>query len=553
MSERTASRKLIIKGFLLVIAVLITVTSVGLYRIHHFSDTVSKVVDERSVMVTHARHMREAALERAVIVQSLIIANDLFEVEDLLVQLPRASSEYVLAREKLYALELTEEDRVLLDEQHRLSREVGSAQNTIVRLLRDDRQDEAVDRLFNVVLPGSHRAMAMMDEFINRKREANLEAMTRLTHIIEQTNAMYLALGLVGVLFSIGVAIGIHRRVEGEIQRREVIENELRQSELRERTILENIADGLITVDALGSILSTNRTTEQIFGYAEGELQGESLRRLVPHLFEVAGDGDLRVWLEQWYRQVEGVGHESTGRRRDGVRFPLELDVSCIELDSEPVYVVLARDISEKKAAEERLQRFNQELEARVEERTRELAEANEQLGHLATHDPLTGLPNRTLFSEQLGNRLRQAVRHHRRLALLFLDLDGFKAVNDEYGHAVGDKLLQELAVRMRDSIRDEDVLARVGGDEFTVIVGELKQAENATRIAEKLVTTVNEPFHIDGCECRIGTSIGISLYPEHAADPDQLLSMADDAMYAAKAAGKNAYLFALSSSESDI
>ena len=552
MSERTASRRVIINVFLLVIAVMIAITSMGLYRVHDMATTVSEVVDERAVMVTHAREMYEAALERAVIVQSLIIANDRFEVEELLVELPDASSRYVRAREKLYAMDLDEEERAFLDRQHRISREVGSAQNTIVRLLREERRDEAVDKLFNKVLPDSRRAVGMMDAFVNRKRDANLEEMEVLTDAIERTNATYLALGGLGVLFSIVIGVGIHRRVEGEIRRREATENELRQSELRERTILENIADGLVTVDAQGAILSSNRATESIFGYAGSELVGDSLRQLIPSLSEVAGDGEVNAWLDQWYRQMAGTGHESTGRRRDGTRFPLELDVSCIELDGEPVYVVLMRDISEKKAAEERLQRFNQELEARVDERTRELAEANEQLGHLATHDPLTGLPNRALFSDQLENRLQQAVRHERRLALLFLDLDGFKAVNDEHGHAVGDQLLCELAERMRAVIRGEDVLARVGGDEFTVIVGELQQAENATRVAEKLLATVGEPFFIEGCECRIGASIGISLYPEHAADPDQLLSMADDAMYAAKAAGKNAYLFALSSPEGE-
>lgn len=212
------------------------------------------------------------------------------------------------------------------------------------------------------------------------------------------------------------------------------------------------------------------------------------------------------------------------------------------------------RDITEKKEVQQRLQQFNQELEKCVAERTRELARTNDkllheihervkaqqELTHLATHDTLTGLPNRSLFNEHLEIAIHNAQRHGRQLALLFLDLDGFKTVNDNYGHEVGDHLLQAISVRMRECIRKEDILARMGGDEFTILLGDLVLPADASLIAQKLISAINKPININNHLCQVGASIGISLFPQSAKDARTLLRLADDAMYAAKAEGKN-------------
>lgn len=177
--------------------------------------------------------------------------------------------------------------------------------------------------------------------------------------------------------------------------------------------------------------------------------------------------------------------------------------------------ILTLTDISDRKAAEERI-RF------------------------LATHDPLTGLANRTSFMERMSDSLLMAQRHHTRLALLYLDLDHFKEVNDTLGHAAGDLLLVEAARRMRHSLRASDLLARQGGDEFMALLHDIGTMDEALGVAEKIRRAINTAYLIDGRECRVSVSIGIALYPDHGLDPDSLARQADAAMYQAKSTGRN-------------
>jgi diguanylate cyclase (GGDEF)-like protein len=200
----------------------------------------------------------------------------------------------------------------------------------------------------------------------------------------------------------------------------------------------------------------------------------------------------------------------------------------------------------------------NQELDARVESRTRQLAQANAQLegevmerrraetrlDHLAHHDPLTNLPNRLMFSEHLQRSIANAERHMRRIAVLFIDLDHFKEINDTMGHTVGDELLVEVAKRLGANLRNGDLLARLGGDEFVCILENLDANEEAATVAEKLIGHMAQKFSLRSHDFSISASIGISLYPDDGADTDNLLRAADTAMYQAKKMGRNTHHF---------
>ncbi|MBF0623400.1 MAG: diguanylate cyclase [Magnetococcales bacterium] len=164
-------------------------------------------------------------------------------------------------------------------------------------------------------------------------------------------------------------------------------------------------------------------------------------------------------------------------------------------------------------------------------------------LEHLAHHDTLTGLPNRKLFHERLGQEIARSGREKSLLAVMFLDLDRFKVVNDTMGHEVGDKLLIDVARRLKGCLREEDTVARLGGDEFAVVLPNLKGPELAGVVARKIIARLVEPFHLYEHVCHIGTSIGIAYYPEHGTDPEDLLRRADTAMYAVKEGGRNNYL----------
>jgi diguanylate cyclase (GGDEF)-like protein len=163
-----------------------------------------------------------------------------------------------------------------------------------------------------------------------------------------------------------------------------------------------------------------------------------------------------------------------------------------------------------------------------------------DRIAHLAHHDLLTGLPNRALLFDRLRQGLHQSEREQRQMALLFFDLDHFKPVNDQLGHAIGDRLLQELAHRLKDEVRAADTLARLGGDEFVILLYAVKNSRAGVVVAEKIRRAVEQPFFIDKHRLSVSTSIGIAFAPDHATEGESLLRCADSAMYQAKARGGN-------------
>ncbi|HKO02402.1 MAG TPA: PAS domain S-box protein, partial [Thermoanaerobaculia bacterium] len=205
---------------------------------------------------------------------------------------------------------------------------------------------------------------------------------------------------------------------------------------------------------------------------------------------------------------------EANGKRRDGSTFPQEFSLTAIDGGG---MVVVVRDITERTYAEE-------------------------QIKHLAYHDALTGLPNRLLFKDRLTVALSHAQRDRTRLAVIFLDLDRFKVINDSLGHNIGDQLLQAVAARVSSCVRESDTVARLGGDEFTLLLPHLLHSDDAAPIAAKILEAVRYPFHIEGREFYITTSIGISLYPEDGTDSEALIKNADTAMYQAKELGRDNY-----------
>lgn len=189
----------------------------------------------------------------------------------------------------------------------------------------------------------------------------------------------------------------------------------------------------------------------------------------------------------------------------------------------------------------EQINEINASLEREVEQRTRELRLANEELTKRATHDVLTGLPNRLLLSDRLHQALISAKRDRMHIGLLYLDLDEFKPVNDLYGHATGDLLLKEVARRILDCVRESDTVARIGGDEFIILLPLVESEQDAWSVAEKIRLALNQPFELAGKQLHISSSTGIALFPQHGGEETALISSADAAMYAVKANGRNA------------
>ncbi|MES2117125.1 MAG: diguanylate cyclase [Pseudomonadota bacterium] len=170
----------------------------------------------------------------------------------------------------------------------------------------------------------------------------------------------------------------------------------------------------------------------------------------------------------------------------------------------------------------------------------KELAQYSKQQQELALHDPLTGLPNRRLLEDRIATVLQHAMRQHSKAAVMYLDLDGFKGINDTYGHAYGDEILKLVARRLTGCSRKEDTVARVGGDEFVIVMGDVSTLRDAQEPASKLIEAVSEPYLINGVTLKLSTSIGISLFPDDATSVESLIAVADSALYQAKRSGKN-------------
>jgi diguanylate cyclase (GGDEF)-like protein len=167
-------------------------------------------------------------------------------------------------------------------------------------------------------------------------------------------------------------------------------------------------------------------------------------------------------------------------------------------------------------------------------------AEMTEELRHMAQHDALTGLPNRALFADRVQNTLAFAKRHHTRFAMIFLDLDNFKPINDNYGHLIGDRLLQQVAKRLQAVIRASDTVGRIGGDEFVLLISELAEPNDALALAEKIRQEIRRPYRVDDRELKISCSLGVAIYPDHGTDEIALTKGADEAMYRAKEGGRD-------------
>ena len=325
-------------------------------------------------------------------------------------------------------------------------------------------------------------------------------------------------------------------------------EESLRHALMENQAILDNAVLGIAMVEG-GRTLHCNRKMSELFGYAPDAIDERWVRELYPD-------------AQAWERARAAAGSDfQAGRvhtaeyqlvRCDGRRFWARLSGRPFDL-SQPGgrSVWLIDDVSAQHEAAEALRHARDELELRVRERTAELQaeiaerrQAEARVHHMAYHDALTGLPNRALLAERLDRALLAARRDGRKLALMFLDLDRFKTINDSLGHATGDHLLREVAQRLCRVVRASDTVARLGGDEFVVLVPGIHGPAESGLVGDKILEALAEPVRFEGHTLHISTSIGICLYPDDGADVDSLMRKADAAMYQAKAAGRNNYQF---------
>ena len=299
-----------------------------------------------------------------------------------------------------------------------------------------------------------------------------------------------------------------------DVSGRRQIEEALRLSEKRYRTLFERNLAGVYRSTLEGRILDCNESFARIFGYASRE---EVLQQAAWDFY--VKPEDRQAALAKLLERQTLTNYELCLKRKDGSLVWVLESENLIEGPDGRLSVIEGTtiDITESKRAEE-------------------------QVKHLAFHDPLTNLPNRLLFSDRLTLAVAQAHRHNQKLAVLFLDLDRFKVINDSLGHSVGDELLRQVAERIQEYVREGDTVARLGGDEFTLLVPGITAEEDAAKIARKICDAIHDPFWIDGRELFVTTSIGVAVYPSDGHDAETLVRNADSAMYRAKEQGRDNY-----------
>jgi diguanylate cyclase (GGDEF)-like protein/PAS domain S-box-containing protein len=326
-------------------------------------------------------------------------------------------------------------------------------------------------------------------------------------HVCPLRSAQGQIMGTLGIAFDITNL----RRSEQALQR------EREQAQVT----LESIADGVLTTDATDRVTYLNPAAEGITGWPRSEALGHSVDEILRLIDEASEQRICSSWRDAREDHTVALPAEFPLLRRDDVRLPIEGSISPLRDASGRFLgsVIVLRDVSA----------------------TRALAT---QLTHQATHDALTGLPNRALLLDRLEQAIAHAERHKSRLALLYLDLDRFKHINDTLGHTTGDELLKQVSHRLEASVRRSDTVSRQGGDEFIVLLADIAQPEHLTEMAEQLVNQVAAPYYFDSHELHVSTSIGISVYPEDGGNALTLIKHADIAMYHAKARGRSNFQF---------
>ena len=309
-------------------------------------------------------------------------------------------------------------------------------------------------------------------------------------------------------LFLLGLLLVLYRRWRRERSARRSNEGTL----LSLQKAVETMQIGVTITDRKGKIVYINPADAEMHGYRVEELMGKDARIFAPpEIWKVKSPQSMLMRFRR----------ETTNTRKDGSAFPVQL-MSDVVTDSDgEVFAVITtcEDITERKKNEETIRQ-------------------------LAFYDPLTGLPNRSLFNDRLNQGLAKSRRHKELLAIMFLDLDQFKVVNDTLGHAVGDLLLQEVAQRLKGIIREGDTVSRFGGDEFVMLFPDITCAEDISLIAEKILRNLSHIYVLDGNDVHITASIGISVFPDNGGEQEVLAKNADTAMYYAKEQGRNNYQF---------
>ncbi len=498
-------------GFGVILGLLLILTMVAFVQLQDGQRRLESMIDDHLTKITLANRMYAAARERTVALQRLLLADDPFERDDLWMRFIGQANEFVQARGALLALELTDEERELLRNQSELTARAVPIQEKVVRLIWDGRRAAAHRLLVDEAIPAQDQVLEQLKQLYRTQERGATEAANQFTQESERARQWLLVIAGMILVFTLAIALLVVRQTRRASAA-------LHEEKERAQVTLHSLGEAVIRTNAAGVIEYLNPTAERLTGWdaalARGELLSTVMRLVYESTREPAENPAMRALASG--RSVSDAD-DTVLIAHSGEEHALEFTAAPLrDLEGRVTGVVLVfRDVTEVRAL------------------AREIA-------YQATHDMMTGLVNRREFERQLQFTLDRVRQGDPGGALCFIDLDLFKAVNDTCGHPAGDELLRQISLILRKAVRSQDLLARIGGDEFALLLRGCT-LEKASDIANQIRRTVRD-FHFvwEDKRMAVGASLGVVQVADDSGDLNDVLRIADVACRVAKEEGRN-------------
>jgi len=545
MNFKFNSKQGVYVSFSLVIFLILLSVFFTLAQSSRMEKNMQIMVDNHNTKNILLSEMIFHASQRTLLIQSITLNNDPFKRDELYLKLREHGGQFLNSRQQLMLLSMDEKEKTYLKQQRQFSLFTASELNKAAQLLLEGKDQQAKSFIFSTIASQEKilHTLKNISLYLNQK---NHHAHHDSANDLRDTKIIIIFLTSSIVLFLLTIAWFVYRNIQRNVKELNLSYSKVKNSEVRERSIRDMMVDSIIIIDHKGIIKEFNKSAEKNFGYSGHEIIGKNVDLLMTSADKNQHDQYIDNYLQTGRTKIIGVGREIIAKRKDNTSFFADLSISKLDSDKNgpPLFIGTLHDVSARKENELQLLQRQNDLEHRVKSRTEELANANILLTQQANFDALTGLANRYLFFDRLRQAIAQAKRRNYSLAILFIDLDGFKNVNDSYGHDIGDEVLKKIAIRLEQHLRDEDTASRLGGDEFAIILNSVTDVKFINMVTEKMINAINQPLNITDNNILMSASIGISIYPENNTDPDILLKQADIAMYKSKDKGKNTFSF---------
>jgi len=494
-------------GFTAMLVLMVFLAAIGIIQLEAGQQRLENLVDDPVAKMTYANRMYMAARERTVSLQRLILQSDPFERDEQWMRFLGYASEFAQAREALTALSLSTREREILDRQSALTRIAVPIQNRVVDLMWKGRAPEAHQLLVNEAIPAQDKVLSQLRQLYQYQEEQVAEA-AKIATVDYRNVRLWLQ---VLALMTLGLAVGIALAVHYQTRRADAA---LREEKERAQVTLYSLGEAVVRTGADGRVEYLNPVAEQLTGWTTEEAHGQTLDTVMRIVHDVSRQpvaNPAQAALNAG--QVVSDAEDTLLIARHGEERAIDLTATALPEGAGAVLVF--RDVTEVRAL------------------SREIA-------HQATHDLMTGLVNRREFERRLQRALDESQVESRQHALCYLDLDLFKAVNDTCGHLAGDELLKQLAGVLRTRVRKEDVLARIGGDEFAILLQGCR-LEKAVEIGETIRQALKDyRFAWEDKQLDVGASIGVVPVNANSGDLNDVLRSADMACRIAKEEGRN-------------